>query len=145
MADTRGAGVDGLNKFLRDMSKAPKALQNELRDRAKVIAEPIAADARANATTAQQKLVTPSIRAVRDRVPVVKLGGGRKAASTTPRKLKPKMSDIYWGADFGSDHLKQFPGEKKGGRLIFPAIKGRSDEIADQYFEAIEDVFKGRF
>lgn len=141
---TRGPGIEGMNSFLRSLKDAPRELQNELRDRAKDIAEPIAADARALARTPQQKLIAPSIRAVRDRVPVVKLGGGRKAASTTPRRIKPKMSDIYWGADFGSD-MKQFPAIKKGGRLIYPAIAGRKDEVADAYLDAVEKIFKGRF
>lgn len=137
--------IKGLNKFLRDMKFAPRELQTELRNRAQKIAEPIAEQARANAKTPQQKLVAPSIRAVKDRIPVVKLGGGRKLKSTTLRRLKPAAGAVYFGADFGaSRHAKQFQPKKKGGTMIFPAIKGRRKQIADEYMAAVEDVFKGK-
>ncbi len=137
--------IKGLNSFLRDMKHAPRELQNKLRKRAQKIAEPIAEDAKANARTPQQKLVTPSIRAVRDRIPVVKLGGGRKLKSTTPRRLKPSAGDVYFGADFGGGRgVSQFGPKNKGGTMIFPAVKGRRKQIADEYMNAVEDVFKGK-
>ncbi len=136
--------IKGLNSFLRDMKHAPRELSKELRNRSQAIAEPIAKEARANARTPQQKLVAPSIRAVKDRIPVIKLGGGRKLKSTTPRRLKPSAGAVYFGADFGSS-LPQFRAKNKGGTMIFPAVKGRRKQIADQYLDAVEDVFKGKF
>ena len=139
-----GAEIKGLNQFLRDMKNAPKELQSELRSRAQDIAEPIASDARSRASTAQQRLVAPTIRAPKDRIPVLKAGGGKVLASGTPRRRRPRGGDVYFGADFGSSTLPQFPGRKKRGTMVFPAIKGKRKHIADQYLEAVEDVFKGR-
>ncbi len=137
--------IKGLNQFLRDMKHAPRELSKELRNRSQAIAEPIAKEARANARTPQQKLVAPSIRAVKDRIPVVKLGGGRKLKSPTPRRLKPSAGAVYFGADFGGGRsVPQFGRKNKGGTMIFPAVKGRRKQIADQYMDAVEDVFKGK-
>ena len=137
------AEIVGLNKFLRDMKSAPVELQRELRTRAQAIADPIASEAKSNASTAQQKLSAPSIRAVKDRIPVLKAGGGKTLPSTTPRARKPKAGDVYFGADFGSRHLNQFGPKTKGGAMIFKAIKGKRKHIADEYLDAVEDVFKG--
>lgn len=131
----------GLNKFLRDLRNFDPELSKELRRRARDIAEPIAADARSRASTAQQQAVAPSIRAVSDRLPVIKAGGGRVYPSTTPRSRKAKMGDVYFGADFGSS-LPQFAFRKrKGGTMLFKAVKGKRKHIADQYLDAVEDVF----
>lgn len=138
-----GAEIKGLNQFLRDMKTAPKELQAELRKRAQDIAEPVAADARSRARTAQQRMVAPTIRAPRDRIPVIKAGGGKVLASQTPRRRRPRGGDVYFGADLGSS-LPQFPAKTKGGTMVFKAIKGQRKHIADQYLEAVEDVFKGR-
>ena len=139
-----GASIPGLNQFLRDMKHAPRELQTELRKRAQDIAEPVAADARSRAQTAQQKMVAPTIRAPKDRIPVIKAGGGKVLASSTPRRRRPRGGDVYFGADFGSATLPQFPGRRKRGTMVFPAIKGKRKHIADQYLDAVEDVFMGR-
>ena len=139
-----GAEIVGLNKFLRDMKGAPPELQKELRRRAQEIAEPIAADARGRASTGQQQLVAGSIRAVKDRLPVIKAGGGSKLGSTTPRRRKPSAGDVFFGADFGSNSLPQFQGKKKGGQMVFAAIKGKRKQTADEYLDAVEKVFKGK-
>ena len=124
------------------MKSAPKELQSELRQKAQAIAEPVASEARGRASTAQQSLVAASIRAPRDRIPVIKAGGGKTLPSSTPRRRKPRAGDVYFGADFGSG-LPQFPGKTKGGRMLFKAIKGKRKHIADQYLDAVEKVFKG--
>lgn len=138
------AKIAGLNEFLRDMRTAPRELQNELRGRAQAIAEPIAEEARRNARTPQERLVAPSIRAVRDRLPVIKAGGGKVLASRTPRRRQPRAGDVYFGADFGASKLSQFPRKSKTGRLVFKAVKGNRKQIAKQYLDAVEKVFKGR-
>lgn len=138
------AEIKGLNQFLRDMRHAPPELSKELRQRAQKIAEPVAADARSRASTPQARMSAPSIRAVRDRVPVIKAGGGSALVSGTPRRRRPKAGDVYFGADFGARGLPQFPSKTKGGRMVFKAVRGQRKHIADQYLDAVEDVFKGR-
>jgi hypothetical protein len=135
--------IIGLNALLRTFRTYPKELSTELRARSQRIAEPIAAEARDRATSPQQKLVAPSIRAVRDRIPVVKVGGGTTLKSSTPRRRQPKAGQVYFGADFGSS-LPQFPGKTKGGRMIFKAVKGQRNNIADEYLGAVEDIFGKR-
>ena len=135
--------IEGLNALLRTFRTYPRELSSELRDRAKKIADPIAEDARDRAQTSQQKMVAPSIRAVRDRIPVVKVGGGMTVKSSTPRRRQPRAGQVYFGADFGSS-LPQFPGKTSGGRMIFKAVKGNRDNIAEQYLDAVADIFGRR-
>jgi len=136
--------IEGLNALLRTFRGAPRELQTDLRKRSQAIAEPIAAEARGRAVTSQQRMVAPSIRAVRDRIPVVRVGGGTTLQSSTPRRRKPKAGQVYFGADFGSG-LPQFPGKTKGGRMIFKAVRGQRNNIGEQYLDAVSDVFGKRF
>lgn len=132
--------VDGLRPLLRLMSDLPKETQAEIRVKAQRIVEPVAAEARRNASSAQQRLVAPSIRAVKDRVPKIKAGGSKTLASTTPRRRKPKAGDVFFGANFGGAP-RQFPPKVKPDYMLFRAVEGNRRHIAKQYLDAVERAF----
>lgn len=138
------ARIEGLNPLLRTFRNFDKSLSKELRVRAKAIAEPIAEDARARARSPQERMVAPSIRAVSDRIPVIKAGGGKRLASNTPRRVRPQAGAVFFGADFGARTNPRFPRKKDGGRLLFPAVKDNRTNIAKQYLDAVDDVFGDR-
>ena len=75
--------VDGLNELLRDLRALPKDAAKELRDASVRIADqhmvPSWRDAAMRAGPWGQKLAE-SVKAKRDRVPSVRIGGNRKAA-----------------------------------------------------------------
>jgi hypothetical protein len=87
------AYIPGLNGLLRDIGKLPKAAQAELRDASQDIATrhmvPAWQRAARNAGPWGDKIAA-SVRARRDRVPAVVIGGGRKAftGGATPTMVR---------------------------------------------------------
>lgn len=134
--------VAGLNQALRSL---PKSASVKLRDASQVIAGKVAADATSAARSqgGAAGLVAGSIRASRDRVPVVKMGssarlpGDRKGARQT-------VGDIIWGAEFGGGarpttrQFRPWRGSGTGaGYFLFPTVRGDRDFIEQQYGDAI--------
>lgn len=87
------AYIPGLNGLLRDIGKLPKAAQAELRDASQDIATrhmvPAWQRAARNAGPWGAKIAA-SVRARRDRVPAVVIGGGRKVfgGGATPTMVR---------------------------------------------------------
>ncbi len=139
-------GIAGLNKTL---NRLPKEMQARRRDASVGIADDVAQEARGRAQSGGvakvAKYVAPTIRAVRDRTPVVRMGGSTKLP---PRNGVPRVSDgqtvgdVMWGAEFGSGESRQFMPwggtSDSAGYFLWPAI--RMDEIVEQYAEAVEDA-----
>ena len=91
------------------------------------------------------RYVAPTIRATRDRVPVVRMGGSR---ALPPRDGRARtgshqtVGDVMWGAEFGSVRHTQFsPWGGNGdsaGYFLWPSV--RMDEIVEQWAGAVEDA-----
>src|SRR4051794_15184981 len=76
--------IDGVREILRAFSVLPKDASNELRDASLKLAQELAARARADGAAnggPQGRLVAQTVKARRDRVPVVEAGGTRKLGS----------------------------------------------------------------
>ena len=121
------------------MSKAPRELQAEIRDRASDIASDIATGAARRAARSNRQLaaVAHTFKAKRDRIPVVTAASGARAVTSSGAKAH----EIFWGAEFGSDRLRRFPNQVKGGRSLFPTIKDEGPDAAERYFDAVREVF----
>lgn len=81
MAKTVEAYVPGLNRLLRDLRALPKEAQAELRDASQDIATRLMVPAwRAAAMQAGPwgPKIADSVRAKRDRIPAINIGGGRR-------------------------------------------------------------------
>lgn len=140
--------VAGLNKTLR---KLPKTASAELRDASQAIADKVAGDAR-GAATAQggvARLVAPTIRAGRDRVPLVRMGSSaRLPADGRSRKGdRQTIGDVIWGAEFGggarktTQQFKPWRGNDTGaGYFLWPTVRGDRDFIEQAYGDAILDA-----
>lgn len=122
--------VPGLRKALREV---PREAQGELRDAAQDIAGIIAtkATARARSVGGVAKYVAPTIRAKRDRIPVVQMGGSGSLPSGGI------VGDVWGGAEFGSRRYRQFAPFTKGGRFLYPTISDESEAIMDAYGDAL--------
>lgn len=143
--------VAGLNKALR---KLPKDATARLRDASKDIASKIATDAqrRANAEGGIAAIVAPTIRASRDRVPVVRMGGSQKLPESGDGwehgrdGSRQTIGDIIWGAEFGALAYTQFEpwrGNDTGaGYFLWPAVRQDSDWIQDRYSAALDDALQ---
>lgn len=150
---TTYTSVAGLNRALR---KVPKEATAKLRDAAQGIAEDIArkAQARAQAEGGVAALVAPTIRAGRDRVPLVRMGSSAKLPESGPGWERDRggdrqtIGDVMWGAEFGAIRWLQFePWRGNGtgaGYFLWPTVRGESDAIGERYSDALlsalEDV-----
>lgn len=127
----RVQGLNELNRALREMG-GPE-LQKELKAAGKQVAEKVAGDARTNAMSigGVAAKVAPSIKAsARNTGAGVSFGGSKYP--------------FAGGAEFGSIQYKQFQpwrgNTSQAGYFLYPAIRENSDQIADEYLSALEDL-----
>jgi len=158
--------VAGLNKALR---RLPKEASARLRDASVDIAEMVADDARSRALSVGgvAKHVAPTIKARRDRIPVVRMGGdqrlpprdGRDRAGARadgvagPRNpLNQTVGAVMWGAEFGGGKRPQSsqfnpyvpaPGGRGSvGYFLWPAVRADGDDIDDMYGDALQKAME---
>jgi len=130
------------------MNDAPAELNREMRERSKEIAERVAQEARFNLATRgpQGAAVMDSVRARKDRIPMIVAAGGGKAKvnpwmGNYKRKM-PTNADIWYGANFGADTLRQFPKKRMPDYSLYLAVKQNRTWIAGAYFLMLERIFE---
>lgn len=101
--------VEGLNDTLRALRRYPKEAQAELRDAAGEIANRQVRALRNKASSYPDRRVrgqAPTIRAGRDRIPVVRVGGARRIFdlrdTRSGRGKAPRAGDVLFGTEFGA-------------------------------------------
>lgn len=134
-----GTNVAGLQRKLRAL---PKEASAELRDASVQIAEHVAAEARANALGVGRSysLLAPTIKARRDRVPVVAIGGSARIPGRTGDRQT--LGDLLWGSEFGGrgrPTTQQFlPHLGTVGYALWPAVRAHSEETQEEYSAALD-------
>lgn len=144
---TSYTGVPGLTAALRSL---PRLATDELRQASVRIAAEVAAEA---ADAARQvggvaRHVAPTIKATRDRVPVVKMGGtGRLPPSEGHRTRggsRQTVGGVIMGAEFGGQRrptTRQFrPHRGTIGYFLWPAVRAHSDRTQALYSAALDDA-----
>ena len=63
---------------------------------------------------------------------VIKAGGARV----------PWFQGVEWGS---SGRYRQFPRTAEKGRIVYPVVEDKREEIIDAYWDVIDDVTKGPF
>jgi hypothetical protein len=132
-------GIAGLNRALRAL---PREASAKLREASQEITEEVAADARSRATSIGRsyKLVAPTIKAAKDRYPVIKMGGSRRL----PGRSGPNQTvgNLLWGSEFGGRKrptTQQFlPHRGQMGYAVWPAV--RDHDIGEAYSDALLDA-----
>ena len=133
-------GIAGLNRALRAL---PKEASAQLRDASQEIAGEVADKARSRAAGmgGVAAKVAPSIKASRDRIPVVKMGGSKKLERGRSGD-RQTVGDVIWGAEFGGQGrttTQQFlPHRGQDGYFLWPAV--READIGERYSEALLDA-----
>jgi hypothetical protein len=144
MRSTTFNSVAGLNQALR---KLPKQETIKLRDAAQGIANDVVPIAQARARGVANRgygiYVAPTIKAARDRVPVIKMGGTKRIRKGSSRQT---VGDLIWGMEFGGrarDRTMQFlPHLGQTGYALWPTIRDLSPDIGDRYSEALADALE---
>lgn len=133
--------IEGLRETLKAFNDLPKEASDELRDQSMKLSQFIALQAKASgkADTRQSALVADTVKAKRDRTPVVTAGGTTKIG----RRGTPAYK-ILFGSMFGSNQYKQF-GRPHAGReafWFFPVIEENSAAIAAYWLKAADNVVR---
>jgi hypothetical protein len=132
--------IAGLNRAL---ARLPKEASAHIRDASKAIAEHVAdkAAGRARDMGGPAGLVADSIKATRDRVPVVKMGGAKRIRPGSPTQT---IGNLIWGAEFGGrarPRTQQFlPHKGTTGYFLWPTVRGDRDYIMERYSGALLDA-----
>lgn len=136
-----GTNVAGLQRKLRAL---PKDATAELRDASVAIAEAVAADARTRAfgVGRSYSLVAHTIRATRDRVPVIAIGGSQRIPGR--QGDRQTVGDVMWGSEFGGQGrpttMQFLPHLGQTGYALWPTVRERSEETAEAYGQALDDA-----
>jgi hypothetical protein len=133
-------GIAGINETLKAFRDLPKDASNELRAAALELSRTLAASAAASGTAegSQAALVATTVKAARDRVPVVTAGGNKKLG----RNKKPAYK-LLFGSEFGSDQYEQYkPHLGNGSYWFFQTVEDEQSEIAARWQQAADEVIR---
>ena len=130
--------VDGIRETLDAFRALPKDASNELRDAAMDISRDVAtaASSSGRAEGRQAALVATTVKARRDRVPVIVAGGTRKLGRNRVPAYK-----LLFGSEFGSSRLRQYrPHVGKGSYWFFKAVEDQQAATAKRWGEAADRI-----
>jgi len=132
--------IDGLRETLAALRALPKDASDELRVAALEISKEVAAAAKASGIQEgrQAAIVATTVRAARDRVPVVVAGGNKKIG----RRKKPAYK-LLFGSEFGANRLDQYkPHLGRGSYWFFRTIEDEQAEIAARWLKAADEIIR---
>jgi hypothetical protein len=144
----------GVRPVLAAFQHLPKDANNELRAASMRIADILATSAKeASHIDAQAAAVGMTVKAIRDRVPVVQAGGARRVTSTGARAF-----DLLFGSEFGMTRRsgwyaasryrgspgRQFAEGHRGidGRWFFPTIERELPAVLRQWEQAADAILR---
>jgi hypothetical protein len=146
--------IAGLYPSLARWAKQDPEFNQEIRKASVNLIGKVVTEVQSSATYAetprQAMEVAKGFRARPDRVPVVRLNGSAafvsKSRPNRRRKTKVTRGDVFFGSEFGSDRLSQFPkrsprlGSGNRGYWFWPTIEAMSPTINREYLRALERI-----
>ena len=154
----RGASAQieivGLYPALAKWSKADPMFNKEIRKASVELIGQVVTEVQSHATYSpnprQAIESAKGFRARPDRIPVIRLNGAgafvSKSRPNRRRKTKVTRGDVFFGSEFGSDRLKQFPdrspklGAGNRGYYFWPTIEAMSPTITKKYIAALDRI-----
>jgi hypothetical protein len=124
--------IEGLNETLRAFKRYGPDAAAELRTAAQKISAQAASQLQAAGRSSDRTsaLAAGSVRARRDRVPVIVAGGASRAGR------------VFFGAEFGGQRRKttqQFrPYRGKQGYWFYPALRAMTPKVLEEYGKALD-------
>lgn len=131
--------VIGAAEILRAFRELPKEASDQLRDRSQQLAGELAQDiaAAARAEGRQAALMAPTVKAKRDRVPVVTAGGAKRVG-----RRRVSAGKLLFGSEFGSN-LRQFRPHLSGGSYWFyRTVDTRDSQIYAEWLKAADALIQ---
>ena len=135
-----GVHVDGVRELLRALSKMEKEVSDSVRDASQGIAERFAANV--SGATRLEQAVAASVKAKRDRLPVIAMGSGSLSSGASVR-------DVMFGAEFGGGSrpaTAQFlPHNGRVGYFLYPTVRAHGAAAAEEWFEKVADAVEAHW
>lgn len=134
--------ITGVFETLQAFNKLPKDANKELRERSNKLAQLLAEKAKQNARadeSPQAALLVPTIKARRDRAPVIAAGGARRLGS----RRRPAWKLLY-GSEFGSNKHTQFRKSHLGrqGSWLFRTADENEELIDREWNKAAAEIMR---
>jgi hypothetical protein len=130
--------ITGLRETLRAFRELPKEANDALRDRSTELARTMATRVAAagQSDSPQSAAVASTVKARRDRVPVIEAGGTQAVTSSRVPAWK-----ILFGSEFGARIWRQFrPHVGKGSYWIWRTVERNQAEISEAWNKAADDI-----
>lgn len=147
--------IEGVRETLAAFRELPKDASKELRDASQKLAKVIAAKAKVDAVAhggPQGKLLAPTIKAARDRVPVVTVGGARKVGRNRAPAYGVLFGSVfgfygrsgwYGAAKFHGGRGRQYrPHRGQDAYWFFPLVESEAPEISRAWNQAADDIVR---
>ncbi|EHR62630.1 hypothetical protein [Saccharomonospora cyanea] len=151
---TLNLAIDNVKPTLAAFRKLPKEANNQLRERSKALAELVATRIKAAglAEGKQAALVARTVKARRDRVPVVQAGGTKKLG----RHQAPAYS-LLFGSEFGMNQrtgwyaaaryqrsigYQYHPHTGRQGAWFFPTAEAQQPMINREWNAAADEILR---
>jgi hypothetical protein len=134
---THTVKIDGLRETLAAFKALPKEANAELRVETLKLSKDLATAVKgaALAEGSQWGLLARTVRARKDRVPVVQAGGVTRLG----RNRKPAFK-LLFGAEFGAKYLHQFKPRQADGYVFFPAADREVPRINAAWNKVADDI-----
>lgn len=132
--------IDGLRETLAALAKLPKDASTELRAKAQEISQKLAQSAKRAgiAEGSQAALVATTVKAMKDRVPVVQAGGSKRLGSNRKPAYK-----LLFGSEFGSNSYHQYkPHIGTGSYWFFKTIEDEQVMVSKEWLEAADEIIR---
>ena len=141
--------IEGMQETIKAFNKLDKDGKNAARDEVLKISQLLAERIRSRAPADKRyQNLAVSVRAGRDRVPVIYIGGRatpRVSGGGGPREL---VIGMEFGADQAGPNGWRFPprtprqGRGNAGYWIYPTLKANQDEIIRLWFDAMDRIIE---
>jgi len=132
--------LEGAREVLAAFRAMPKDASTELRAASLKLAQSLAPKVAAAGRTEgkQAALLAKTVRAQRDRVPVIVVGGTRRLGSNRKPAFK-----LLFGSEFGANFYRQFrPHLGAGSYWIFKTVDDNQATISKEWNKAADTVIR---
>ncbi|WIY05463.1 hypothetical protein QRX60_17030 [Amycolatopsis mongoliensis] len=147
--------IDGVREILRAFSVLPKDAQNAIRDHSQALARKLAIKAVVDVSLhggPQGPNLSTTVKAVRDRVPAIQVGGTRRIGSTRAPAYGMLFGSLFgmngrsgWFsyARYASAAGRQYrPHQGRDAYAFFPLVEREAATISREWHAAVDDVIR---
>jgi hypothetical protein len=138
------AQVEGIRETLALLKGWPSEANKDLKSEVQRMTGRHVEFLKANAARSPDSRVrgqVPYIRAKKDRLPTILVGGG-KTIPVSRRGKKPRAGDVLFGTEFGArpgPNAWRFP-PARDSYWLFASLAGRQSQVVSEWQQAVEKV-----